>query len=58
MSKLIVSNKHLAPSRSLHATVVRRSAETSIFEGARLSSQVIQRATRSRASVKNLAKGI
>jgi len=33
MAKLIASNKYLAQSQSLHATVVRRSAETSIFEG-------------------------
>jgi|GEM_PF-6416916 len=58
MPKLIESNKHLSNAQSLHATVVRRTAATSIFEGATLSAHAIQRVARSNASAKKLAKGL
>jgi hypothetical protein len=57
MAKLINSNQYLAKAETLHATVVRRSAETSIFEGAKLSSKAVQNLARSSASSKKLARG-
>ncbi len=58
MPKLIKSNKYLAQAKSLHETVVRRSAETSIFEGAKLSGNYSQKAARSNASIKKVVSGL
>lgn len=58
MAKLSEINPHLRQRRDLHAVTVRRAADSSRFEGARLTEESIHRALLSNAVRKKSVKGL